>query len=36
VPLSEHLSVETREWTAQAKAEVAYQLGLSLVSLWSL
>jgi len=27
VPLSERLSVETREWTAQAKAEVAYQLG---------
>jgi len=27
VPLSERLSVETRKWTAQAKAEVAYQLG---------
>jgi len=27
LPLSECLSVETREWTAQAKAEVAYQLG---------
>jgi len=27
LPLSERLSVETREWTAQAKAEVAYQLG---------
>jgi len=27
VPLSERLSVETHEWTAQAKAEVAYQLG---------
>jgi len=23
LPLSEHMSVETREWTAQAKAEVA-------------
>jgi len=27
VPLSERLSVKTCEWTAQAKAEVAYQLG---------
>jgi len=27
LPLSGHMSVETREWTAQAKAEVAYQLG---------
>jgi len=27
LPLSELMSVETREWTAQAKAEVAYQLG---------
>jgi len=27
LPLSERMSVETCEWTAQAKAEVAYQLG---------
>jgi len=27
LPLSERMSVETREWTAQTKAEVAYQLG---------
>jgi len=27
LPLSERMSVETREWTAQAKAEVSYQLG---------
>jgi len=27
LPLSERMSVETCEWTAQGKAEVAYQLG---------